>query len=493
MRYRLLLCCLLALICVAFGDEKRETEEETIARCLRDLKSEDVESRRRAAMLLGKYRTPEAEEAMVACLKDSDRQIRQSALVSLTEGPMLPASARMEIFRLLRDPDVHIRRIASSVLPEASGVVLRGAIQLSSNVNIRSGGGRTQAESAEALACLNEALDDQDASVRRNVLMAARYFPEALDYRKLVKFFRDPSSEVRVLSLILFSRSHGNELERAGLVAELANDPEPLVRLEVARLAGSLGQPGVEILRKLLEDGSAPVKVEAVRQLAMRLDEDIFPKLQELILDENLPADLRRQLMYSLYNYGDRSIPTYKTLLAGTNPTLAGEALAVLGANKQLNLKPEFFIEYISSEHEPIRKAAQRALQGRIRDLTAENIRMLLKTQVAEAKMLALRAVINLDRSERGAVFVDACMDEDTQVRTYALKQLPVYKPEGWDEILIATLDDQDDLVRQVAADAMTRWPTKAFQEALNGYLPNCKDQRLKVRIEKALKRRPIP
>ena len=179
--------------------------------------------------------------------------------------------------------------------------------------------------------------------------------------------------------------------------------------------------------------------------------------------------------------------------MAGTNPTLAGEALSVLAANKQLNLKPEFFIEYISSEHEPIRKAAQRALQGRIRDLTAENIRMLLKTQVAEAKMLALRAVINLDRSERGAVFVDACMDEDTHVRTYALKQLPVYKPEGWDEILIATLDDQDDLVRQVAADAMTRWPTKAFQEALNGYLPNCKDQRLKVRIEKALKRRPIP
>ena len=101
-----------------------------------------------------------------------------------------------------------------------------------------------------------------------------------------------------------------------------------------------------------------------------------------------------------MYNYGDRSIPTYKTLLAGTNPTLAGEALSVLAANKQLNLKPEFFIEYISSEHEPIRKAAQRALQGRIRDLTAENIRMLLKTQVAEAKMLALRAVINLDREE---------------------------------------------------------------------------------------------
>ncbi|MDD4099418.1 MAG: hypothetical protein PHC30_11670, partial [Lentisphaeria bacterium] len=47
-----------------------ETERETIAKCLRDLKSPAVEDRRRAAMTTGKYRTPEAEQAVIDCLSD---------------------------------------------------------------------------------------------------------------------------------------------------------------------------------------------------------------------------------------------------------------------------------------------------------------------------------------------------------------------------------------------------------------------------------------
>ena len=81
----------------------RETEAQTIAKCLRDLKSDDVDARRRAAMIIGKYRTNETEAAVIRCLRDPDRQVRQSALVSLTEERFLPAMARMDIFRLLQE------------------------------------------------------------------------------------------------------------------------------------------------------------------------------------------------------------------------------------------------------------------------------------------------------------------------------------------------------------------------------------------------------
>ncbi|MBO7620227.1 MAG: HEAT repeat domain-containing protein, partial [Victivallales bacterium] len=94
------------------AETARETEEQTIAKCLRDLKSDDVDARRRAAMVIGKYRTLATEMAVIQCLRDPDRQVRQSALVSLTEERFLPAAARMDVFRLLLDSDVHIRRLA---------------------------------------------------------------------------------------------------------------------------------------------------------------------------------------------------------------------------------------------------------------------------------------------------------------------------------------------------------------------------------------------
>ena len=160
-----------------------------------------------------------------------------------------------------------------SVLPEASGVVLRGAIQLSSNEH--SFGWYSRKPNLPCLACWNEALDDQSIGTAQ-CSHGQGYFPEALDYR-LVKFFRDPSAEVRVLSLILFSRSHGNELERAGLVANWRMIRN-LIRLGSAwqalcALAGDSAEA--------TEDGSAPVKVEAVRQLAMRRTKIFSRKLQE--------------------------------------------------------------------------------------------------------------------------------------------------------------------------------------------------------------------
>ena len=115
----------------------------------------------------------------------------------------------MPVFRLLRDPDVHIRRIASALIPEASGVSLSGPIAITGNITIRAGGGRTDDETEEALACLNHALSDDDPSVRRNVLSGARFFPKPLSPAKIETFFADPDAEVRTLALIAYAQVIG--------------------------------------------------------------------------------------------------------------------------------------------------------------------------------------------------------------------------------------------------------------------------------------------
>ena len=472
------------------AETARETEEQTIAKCLRDLKSDDVDARRRAAMIIGKYRTPMTEAAVIQCLRDPDRQVRQSALVSLTEERFLPAAARMDVFRLLLDADVHIRRLASAMIPEASGVMIRGPVQIRGNTIIQAGN-RSNDDNAEALLILNQALDDEDFSVRRNVLAAARYFPEPLEPERLVKFFKDNSKEVRALALAQYGRAPVAAEEAAKIIAPLADDPEPSVRLEVARLAGRYEKHSDDILAKLLEDKDVAVRVEAVRAYANHLNENAFEPLKKTILDENLPGDYRRLLLIPLRDYGEQGIPVFEGLLKGKNATLAVDAMNMLATNRA-KLPAAFFVPYLDAQHEDIRKGAMRALNIMTRELSVDDIRLIMKFKSHEGKMLGLRMSSRLQRDERLQLMQDACLDDDVEVRVYGLREIGLLKPDGWDEMLLASLEDPEEKIQQIAAEGLSRFPTEKIQNALREYLPNCKDIRVQRMIQRALARRPL-
>ncbi|MBQ9447041.1 MAG: HEAT repeat domain-containing protein [Victivallales bacterium] len=475
------------------AEAPRETEAQTIAKCLRDLKSDDVDARRRAAMVIGKYRTPSTEAAIIQCLRDPDRQVRQSALVSLTEERFLPAAARMDVFRLLLDPDVHIRRLASAMIPEASGVMIRGPIQIRGNTVIQAGGNRSDTDNAEALLILNQALDDEDFSVRRNVLSAARYFPEPLEPERLEKFFKDESKEVRVLALMLYSRSSLPEEQSLKTIAPLVDDPEAAVRMEVARLAGR-DVKGDEIIAKLLDDKDVGVRVEAVRMYASRINPKAFEPLKKTILDENIPADYRRLLLVPLSNFDEeQSVPVFESLLKGKNAALAAHAINMLASGRYQKLSPAFFVPYLDAPHEDIRKGAMRALNIQSRELTASDIQLIMKSKSHEGKMLGLRMSSRLQRDERIQLMQDACLDDDEDVRVFALREIGLLKPEGWDEMLLASLEDPSEKIKQIAAEGLSRFPTEKIQAALREYLPNCNDVRVQRMIQRALARRPIP
>lgn len=474
------------------AEAPRETEAQTIAKCLRDLKSDDVDARRRAAMVIGKYRTSATEAAIIQCLRDPDRQVRQSALVSLTEERFLPAAARMDVFRLLLDPDVHIRRLASAMIPEASGVMIRGPIQIRSNTVIQAGGNRSDTDNAEALLILNQALDDEDFSVRRNVLSAARYFPQPIEPERLEKFFKDESKEVRVLALILYSRAPLLEEQAIKAITPLADDPEAAVRMEVAKLAGRY-MKGDDILAKLLEDKDIGVRVEAVRAYASRTNPKAFEPLKKTILDENISADYRRLLLVPLSNFDEeQTVPVFESLLKGKNVKLAADAINMLAGGRYQKLPPAFFVPYLDAQHEDIRKGAMRALNIQSRELTASDIQLIMKSKSHEGKMLGLRMSSRLQRDERLQLMQDACLDDDVEVRVYGLREIGLLKPEGWDEMLLASLEDPEEQIQQIAAEGLSRFPTEKIQNALREYLPNCKDIRVQRMIQRALARRPL-
>lgn len=486
--------------------QQMESEAETIARCLRDLRSKDVETRRRAAMIIGKYQVPEAQAAVITCLRDPDAAVRRTALVSLTEeGQLLEAAARLEVFRLLSDPDVHIRRIASSMLGELSIGMRRGLLQLQMSPTQAMDDAakkRLAAESLEAqwtARVLNDALVDEDASVRRNVLLAAQYYPGMFEPARLEAFFTDPSVEMRVLALRAYGGLPGPEEPRLAALEPLLNDDDPRVREELARNAARLGAVGTGILRKLAQDPVLAVRVEAVRLYAAQQDPAALPLLMASIRDDAVPLAQRLSLLQTLSVFPNEAGPLYDALLEEGPAALRAVAMRMLATGRFAGAKERsvgFYIDCLDADSDVVVQAAATVLQQRQRDLTAAALQQLLQKRNPEARKLALRCTATLSTEEAAELLMDACLDESVPVRQQALQLLVARQIAGWRELLLASLEDSNPAIRQTAAEGLMRAVREpAVRDALTSYLERCSDPHLKLRLERLLATRlpPLP
>ncbi|MDD4540388.1 MAG: HEAT repeat domain-containing protein [Lentisphaeria bacterium] len=497
-----------APVAVVPAASQNESEAETIARCLRDLRSSDVEARRRAAMIIGKYRVPAAQEAVLACLRDPDAVVRRSALVSLTEEDrMISPAARQEVFRLLSDPDVHIRRIASSMLGEISVGLGRVVVIPGRPGPLRPGvpappAMAADAENREALLAaraLNEALGDDDASVRRNVLSAARFYPGVLDRARLERFFSDPSVEIRVLALQAYASLAGPEDERVDALLPLLEDADPRVREELARTAARLGAAGTAILKTLSRDGVLGVRIEAVRLYAAQQDPAALPLLIALIRDEAVPVDERAQLLRVLNVYPAAAGPVYDELADNGPAALRATAIRMLGTGRITGTKERslaFFIDCLDDDSDAVVQAAGAVLQQRQDELSAAALRQLLLKRNPEARKLALRCTARLTPEEAGELLLDACLDDSVPVRQQALQLLVARQIPDWRDILMVSLEDSNAAIQQTAAEGLMRAVREpAVRTALTSYLERCTEPYLKQRLEQLLAARlpPVP
>ena len=460
-----------------------DTEEETIAKCLDDLKSQDVAHRRRAAMLIGKYDTPAATEAVIRCLMDTDAQVRQSALVSLSEQNYLPSEARMYVFRLLEDENVHIRRLASSMLPEALG----GAYSRFSNVNpsvqVHARGNRTDVENEQVLTAMNKALYDSDPSVRRNVLAAARYFPVPLSQKGLERFLRDDDKEVRSLALLAYTRTIGHEAERAAAIMHLVDDPVPQVRTILVTTAASLGEYGAPILKKLFADTDSNVRFEALNKYTLQFQPDSYSVLKAAILDDTLPMAQRAKLCSNLRYFRQQAAEFAKSLLDSPHNAIRAAVLPLFSSNAFGELPIDYFLSLADEKNEEIRSQALRILQARLRNPppAKATIEKLFASRHANVRLLAVN-LMSLPTVQRSCVDLiqDAVLDDDAAIRKAAIRLLATVRPLGWEELIAASLEDEDLDIREAAATAVCQ-PPLVFHakiiEPLKKALPSLKNQ----------------
>ena len=485
---RLFLVFALISAFIASAQPATESEEQTIAKCLRDLQSPDAATRKAAALVIGKYDTPEAKAALLKCLHDPDAAIRQSALVSLVEEDRnIDPETGQEILRLLSDEDVHIRRIASSLLDRA---VVGGNRIIGSRIIIRGRLKQSEAlQNPDTIKYLNQALDDPDASVRRNVLLAAGYFPGVLKRENLEPVFAAESSELQVLALKAYARCQGEEELRAMQVQPLLRSPHPAVRFELVYLAANLGETGTPLLEVLADDPEAMVRLAAIGILAAdKITPENFARLKTALLDETISAELRVPLVNPLRQYAEQALPICTAMLDSAAPALRVAALRMLAFQLPgSNPDPKIFLEALEDNNAEARQLAMMALRRNKQALPREQLLPILKNPQPDVRVFAFRL------TEDPALLVElaqqAILDENPLVRKTAIQTYARQRPEGYQDILLAALEDQETSIQEQAALSLiplARDPE--VYDALQKYIEVCQNEQIKNRLQRFLK-----
>lgn len=482
----LLLCSLTLFSQPAAEPVLQQNLAATVAQCLKDLQSDDLLTRRAAALLIGKYDSPEAKKALLNCLQDEDPGIRQSALVSLTEEEFrLPPETGAEILRLLSDPDVHVRRIASSLLDRASqgnrivgaNIIIRGNLQDNA---------QTQLPLAEKY--LNLALQDEDRSVRRNTLLAAGYFPGLLKADRLMPFLQEDSKELQVLALRALSRCREDKAVLAAQLEALLHSPHAELRRELVNTAANFGEAGLPLLQALAKDPQAAVRLPAIGILARDKSAENLALLKTAVLDENIPAELRSPLVSLLRLYAEQGRPVLEALLQSQSASLRQAALRILalpGGNEDFNPAP--FLAALQDSSPENRRLAMSALRRNKTSLSRHQALALLKSKFADLRAFSFQLV------EDQALLLEmaplAILDDEPALRRAALQVYARQKPEDYRDILIAALHDEDSATQELAATyLLPMYRQTEIRAALLEYLPRCQKPQLKLRLQKILK-----
>ncbi len=473
-----------------------ESESETIAKCLADVRGEDVGRRRRAVLILGKYRALPAVGAVIACLHDPDAEVRRSAAVAVSEWDVVPQTAQSAVLGLLGDENVHVRRVASSMLPEILGgrFGFGDALIMVDRDSLASAA--TRASPGETAAALNRALSDADVTVRRNVLTAAQFMPGVLRQETLAPALRDPDREVRLLAVQSFAQVRGDEAARGAVLATMVADADSVVRREVAGALGRLGDAGFAGLERLADDADPSVRSRAGRELVQLQHPRGLELIERNVVDDTIPVDERRGLLVYVGFYGERARDLLTRLSTDRSALLRAEAIRGLSRlSGAAGGGPAFLVPCLTDESIDVRRtAAQGLLQwlssppaAQATWPSAADLAGLQASAFADVRLLAVRLASMLPPEVRLAVLTDACLDDDTPVRCEAILQLALLGTPAALDLVARSLEDPESEVILGAVRALAVQPSAQSRQLLQAFHDRCADASVKALVASVL------
>jgi HEAT repeat protein len=446
----------------------RVEQQATIEKAIADLQDPDPEIRRSAVMILGKYRLPDARGALLAALKDPAAPVRQSALVSLLEDQMrLGPAVGIHIANLVDDPDVHIRRLATSALGQ---VMLRSSvISLPMHARHNSGSRSMLPESIQQK--IIQAFQDDDLTVRRNITAAYPILRIRLSDPVLQKLLSDSDREIRMNMLQGLADTWQSKLvELADL---LIDDPDDTIRLELANFFNTYNIPAaLPYIRQLAQD--ADFNVSQTAQLTLfQLDptvETLQPLIQQLG-DPRTPRAMATQIVYSIGALKKREAQQFlQQLLANPDPKYLSEVIQLQAALYPDQLQPQTLLNFAEHSSSQIRRSALRALRHVQEDLTERHYQQLLKSRYpgVRSHVADLSSALPPDQAE--PLLYNLLLDQEQDVRITALRQITTRKIPGWQQVLQQTLYDPNPDIVKIAILLYFHNPTREAVETLQEF-----------------------
>lgn len=428
-------------------EKQSETEGQTIAKCIRDLKSESPLTRQAAVLLLGKYGTnPIALDALIKRLEDENTDVRRSALVSTIENFSIPQKARIPVLNMLDDKDVHIRRLASAALPYAFNMFSGSIVIMNGEI--------TQMEPLilpkETMKKIIGAFNDNDPGVRKNMISNLSSIRGKIELppESVVALLEDQTPEIKIIAI----QNAMTLLPPDKLVTcaeKLCKDDNRLVRRKLAEsLKFSRNSPGTDsILVKMLEDEDPSVRTEAVTALMMRNKIKDVQLIEKIILDPATDIQNGKFIVSLLPTIGEEAAPLLKKIADSGNPAYRASAL-----NGYFNLKRKDFgknelMPFLDDPDQSVRNMAVGRIIG-LKDIDEELVAKMVGSSHADVRASLADMCGRLKPAKRDEIIGEFLVDESDDVRKRAIRNAANYKIPGYIEILgNSLLDDNQGIV----------------------------------------------
>ncbi len=423
-----------------------ETEEETIAKCLADLNSTQVEVRQRAVLILGKYNQPNAMLGIQKSLRDPASLIRRSALVSLTEKKAIPATIAQTMLEMIADEDVYIRRIISSYIPEifrfrSWGIIITPGQEFDEQLKV----------------ALVKAFADSDVTVRKNMITYYHYFQTILPAENLKKLLLDADRDVRMLALQAASITLSMP-ELFETIARLTQDPDISIRKRLTQILGQFNDKRADkILEEMIKDSDFEIAHSARLKLLLHGQPAHDKTLRQALDDPRIDPTLAESIIQSMPVLGDSGRTALQELMKHPNPGYRTMALKTYGLHYRFESDVELLFSLACDNDRSVREAAEQLLP-RIPQPTTAQLMSLAKSRFGDNRKTAILLSRRLNNGDAALLLEELMLDDQQSIRSDAVGEIIRRQLDNWETITTQTLADKDQLLRQQVLTHLLRF-----------------------------------
>ena len=409
------------------------TQQDTIQRCLQELRSTDPDIRQRALLLLGKFDNMLVLKASEDALADPNDKVRQTAVVNLS-SPLLSNRIRnpSAVLRLLQDENLHTRRLVASNLLRP--LIFRISLERES----------AKTNAAKFIAA---ALHDPDDKLRLILLDNFYSLKSLVSEKAFLHLCSDPNSMIQIKALEYLKRSISDE-QLLKAADKLHKHPDKRIRMRLIQTISrkTIARP---ILKKMIQDPDSEISLLAKLSLGAR---ENVSAIIETIKTSRVSPELMQQAFRIIFPHPQGKSFT-EASLSSTNESLRYYALLTLIRYGKTPTRPQLF-KLVHDSSSRIRELAITEIN--LLEMSNEELIQLTESDYSNVQALSLSHISQLKSlGPLRESLVGFLLNDTIKIRQGALILLWHFKDTERYDFIEQGLSDESPDIRKIARDLL--------------------------------------